>query len=60
MSKRVFPSLDGLDNGEAPVLGIVETHALSDLDIRLPNGFVCETEPAEEPGTVADLFDPYD
>lgn len=53
---RYMPNLDGLDNGETPVLGIVETHAQA--DIKLPNGWVHDD--SAETGPVAGLFDSYE
>ncbi|WP_328691186.1 hypothetical protein OG879_31515 [Streptomyces caniferus] len=58
MSKRIFPSLDGLDAGERPVLGIRETHDLADLRVPLGDGFTYDDQ-APAAG-IASLFDSYD
>ncbi|MFJ9408604.1 hypothetical protein [Streptomyces sp. NPDC101393] len=61
MSKRHMPNLDGLDNGERPVLGVRERAELDDLrSPLLAYGFQFDDVPADEAQNLADLFDSYE
>lgn len=57
MSKRYMPSLDALDAGESPVLGILDREALAELESGDALSFAAEDDDA---GAVSDLFDPYE
>lgn len=61
MAKRVFPNLDGIDNGERPVLGVRERAYMEEIGgPPLGDGFLPEDSDDDAPASGLDgLFDAY-